>query len=156
MLRWRLIVAAAIIAALIGLYWLDAYSTRRGLWPGLWLLPAAVFFTVAATAEALALARRCGTDPLSGIVYLANLALVLAPWAGAVCRGQRPWHSTLAEPVPPAGAAPTALLALAVLLVFLGEMGRYRKPGGVMANVAAAVFVIVYVGAMLSSPSNSA
>ncbi len=71
MLRWRFPVAAAIVAALIGLCWLDARSAQ----PGLWLLPAAVFFTVAATAEMLALARRCGLDPLSGTVYLANLAL---------------------------------------------------------------------------------
>ncbi len=149
MLRWRFAVAAAIIAALIGLCWLDARSAQ----PGLWLLPAAVFFTVGATAEMLALARQCGMDPRPGIVHAANLALVLAPWAGAVCHGgQCPMKKALAA----AGAAPATLLALAVLLVFLGEMGRYRKPGGVLANIAAAVFAIVYVGAMLSSPSNSA
>ena len=149
MLRWRFAVAAAIIAALIGLCWLDARAAR----PGLWLLPAAVFFTVAATAEMLAFARQCGLAPLSGIVHAANLALVLGPWAGAVCRGsQCPIQKVLAA----AGAAPATLLALAVLLVFCGEMGRYRKPGGVLANIAAAVFAIVYVGAMLSSPSNSA
>ena len=37
-----------------------------------------------------------------------------------------------------------------MLLVFLGEMRRYQKPGGVTANIAAALFALVYVGVMLS------
>jgi phosphatidate cytidylyltransferase len=42
------------------------------------------------------------------------------------------------------------VLAVAVLLVFLDQMRRYRKPGGIAANVSAAVFIMVYVGVMLS------
>jgi phosphatidate cytidylyltransferase len=45
---------------------------------------------------------------------------------------------------------PLLALAAGVMLVLLSEMRRYEKPGGVMANVAAAAFTLVYVGLMLS------
>jgi phosphatidate cytidylyltransferase len=41
-------------------------------------------------------------------------------------------------------------LAAAALLVFVVEMYGYKEPGGSMANVAAAVFALVYVGLLLS------
>ena len=42
------------------------------------------------------------------------------------------------------------VLAIAVLLVFLGDTRRYPEPGGSPANIAAAVLAVVYVGVMLS------
>jgi len=69
---------------------------------------------------------------------------VLAPWATMLCLGRypgRPWEG---------GTLSLWILAVAVVVVFLGQMRRYRKPGGIMANVSAAVFVMVYVGVMLS------
>jgi len=41
------------------------------------------------------------------------------------------------------------LAAPALLVVFLVEITRYRKPGGNMANIAASIFTLVYIGLML-------
>ena len=62
MFLWRLLVATLIVAALIGLGWLDAGSCL----PGLWFVPAAVAFTVTATDEAIALARQGGMNRRPG------------------------------------------------------------------------------------------
>jgi phosphatidate cytidylyltransferase len=166
MFLWRLLVATLIVAALVGLGWLDAGASP----PGLWLMPAAVAFTVTATGEAIALARRGGMNPPAGIVHAANLLIVLAPWAPVlgVMRDPVPvqsfpasWASMLGEYWPCFAAARTGspwaigtlplwVLTVAVMLVFLVEMRRYRTPGGISGDLAAAVFIMVYVGVMLS------
>ena len=74
--------AVLMIAALAGLCWLDAQSSL----PGLWLPPVAVVFTVAATVEVLDLARQAGMAPPAAIVHMANLLLVLCPWAPLLYR----------------------------------------------------------------------
>ena len=146
MLRWRVSLAVLMIAALAGLCWLDASSSL----PGLWLAPVAVVFTVAATIEVLDLARQAGMAPPAAIVHTANLLLVLCPWAPLLYRR---WQGLGAERVGSPWAAGTLslwILTVAVMAVFLAEMRRYRKPGGVTANIAAAVFAMVYLGVMLS------
>jgi phosphatidate cytidylyltransferase len=40
------------------------------------------------------------------------------------------------------------LFAASVLAVFFGEMLRYEKPGGNLANMAASVFALAYIGLM--------
>ena len=142
MLRWRLLLGTLIIGTLVGLGWLDHYVDRLSPpVPGLPLLPVAIAFTVLATGEMLYLTGAGRMRPLPWAVYCGNLLMLASHWMPAVC-GQA------------AGVAPMAwpLLALAagVLLVLVGEMCRYEKPGGVTANVAAAVFCLVYVGGMLS------
>jgi phosphatidate cytidylyltransferase len=141
MLRWRLSLAFIIISALVGLGWLDAHSTL----PGLWLLPAAVLFTVLTTADVLYLAGNGGMRPRPGVVHTANLLLVLAPWTPVLCR-----HCPQSIEVLGSGSTVSLLiLAIATLMTFLGEMRRYQKPGGITANIAAGVFAMVYVGVML-------
>ena len=82
MLRWRFPLAVLIIAALAGLCWLDARSAIAGLW----LLPAALVFTVLASGEVLHLAAQGGMSPQRAVVYLGNLALVVSPWAPVLAR----------------------------------------------------------------------
>ena len=45
---------------------------------------------------------------------------------------------------------PLVAFTVAVLFALMGEMARYRRPGGVIANVGLAVFAIAYVGLLLS------
>ncbi len=121
--------------------------------PGLWLLPAAVVFTVTATGEAIALARQagmappagdrsCGQSP-AGAGPLGARALPTLPLLPAFAGlwGGSPWAG---------GTLALWIVAAAVILVFLDQMRRYRKPGGITANLSAAAFVMVYVGVMLS------
>jgi phosphatidate cytidylyltransferase len=137
MLRWRLLLGTLIIAVLVALGWLD----QRGTMPGVWLLPAAVAFTLLSTAEVLHLARASGMRPLAWPVYAGNLAIVLGQWLPSCCDAG---HGSAANGVL------ASTLALAVLLAFVGEMLRYEKPGGVLAGIAVSVFALVYVGVMLA------
>ena len=146
MLRWRLLLGILIIGTLAGLCWLDHWSSVRGSSiPGLWLLPVAMFFTIGASHEILALANRGGARPLPWAVYGGNLLLLGSNWIPAL-RGSSAGPTSLTAPM----AWPLLALAIGVLIVLIGEMRRYEKPGTVAGNVAAAVFALAYVGVMLS------
>jgi phosphatidate cytidylyltransferase len=135
MLRWRLLLGTLVIAALVALCWLDAGAPR----PGLWLLPIAIILTVLATKEVLDLLAAAGMQPMPWVVYLANLLVVVSPW---ITNGKG------LLPLQIAKAAPD-LAAPVLLAIFLVELGRYRKPGGNTANIAAGIFAVVYIGIML-------
>jgi phosphatidate cytidylyltransferase len=134
MLRWRLSLGTLLIAALVGLCWLDATART----PGMWLVPLAAIVAVLVTQEVLGLAAAANLRPWPWTVYLANLLLVCSGWPYAYDA--------------PFGWEPVRWSALvaAILLVFLAEMCRYRGPGGNVANLAAGIFAVCYVGLMLS------
>lgn len=140
MLRWRLSLGTLLIAAMVGLCWLD----HRAAEPGAWLLPVATVLTILASGEVLHLAASAGMRPVAWVVYCGNLLLLAANWVPQL----------LCESAERIGACQESsnclLLALGVgiLLAFVGEMARYRRPEGVLANLAAAVFALVYVGLM--------
>lgn len=153
MLRTRLILGTSLIALLVGLSWLD----HRAAVPGLWLAPVLVALVVLATQELLALLAARGLQPVAPVVYLGTLLVLLSPWASMAC----PWIGGTALPESATSCSPvgscagsegwtSAALAFAVVLVFLGEMVRFEKPGRVMADLSAAVFSIVYLGFLLS------
>jgi phosphatidate cytidylyltransferase len=141
MLRWRLILGTLIIAALVAVCWLDFHAAL----PGLWLLPIAAIAAVLATKELLDLAALAQLRPMPCTVYFGNVLLVVGVWLVMIAEPSR-WGTA------PLSWERTVLLSLslAVILVFLGEMWRYRKPGGNAANLAIGVFAVVYVGLMLS------
>ena len=129
-----------LVAAMAGLFWLD-YQTQMA---GIWLLPLGVVLAILATEEILAFMGAAGLHPAPAAVYAGNLLVVTDNWFPLVFSHIRPDRAV-------AGVAwPLAALALAVILVFLAEIRRYEKPGGVTGNIAAAIFVLVYVGLMLS------
>jgi phosphatidate cytidylyltransferase len=139
MLRWRLFLGTLIIVALVMLCWLDANAAE----PGMWLLPAVIIVTVLATKEVLDLLAAAGMQPVRWIIHLLNLFLVAFPWLHGVKQLKAPF--TL-QPMPHIAMNMVA----AVLVIFLAEMCRYRKPGGNIANIAAGVFALCYVGVMLA------
>jgi phosphatidate cytidylyltransferase len=168
MLGWRLLLGSGLTIVLVALGWLD-YVTSAAI-PGLWLIPVLVFFGGLATREVLDLLAAAGIRPLAWAVYAGNL-LVLAsawgPWAQCWLSGARPaphlqqFHLELAGQPGSSGEGAAAaagasgdwvLMALgaAVILVFVGEMRRFRTPGGVTANLAGGLLAIVYVGVLLS------
>ena len=143
MLRWRLLLGTLIIGGLVGLCRLDDLAEKQyGAVPGIWLLPLAALLAVAAGTEVLSLAGAAGMRPLPWAVHGGNLLLVAGNWVPLVCCSGAATRPSMA----PIACA----LAAGVLLIFVGEMRRYEKPGGVTANVAAGVFALVYVGVMLS------
>jgi phosphatidate cytidylyltransferase len=128
-----------LIAAMVGLCWLDHCAAE----PGVWLLPVAAVLTVLASGEVLHLAASAGMRPVAWVVYAGNLLLLAANWAPHWC-GDKAQGGAFLQP------SNCLLLALGagVLLAFVGEMARYRRPEGVLANLAAAVFALAYVGLM--------
>lgn len=136
MLRWRLLLGTLFVVALIALGWLD----HRGDWPGLWLAPVVVLIAMLATGEILHLQRLGGARPLGAVVYFGNLAILAACW----------WKLGFGDPSGFSLEGPALALALAVLALFVGEMRRYEKPGGITANLAAGCFGLVYVGLLLA------
>ena len=159
MLSRRLCFGTLIIAIVIGLSWLDVSIYRYGLardivWlpKGIVLLPTYLVCLFFMTQEVLRLLNVAGLKPLASSVYLGNLFIAISCWIANVIqqynleilknttsKGGWEWAAT---------ASFTALLAVAcgVILAFAAEMRRYSHPGGVMINLAGAVFTFAYLG----------
>lgn len=146
MLRWRLIFAAVIIAPLVALIVAD-FQNYFGT-PGILLTPLGLAVGLLAAGEILAMLKAKGHDPVAWPVYL-GVTLILA----AACA---PMGWQLAGVDYPADCPlgklgwPLAAAALAVGLVFVSEMMRYKEPGGVVVNVALGMFVTLYIGLLLT------
>ena len=149
MLRTRLMVGTLLIAALVGLCWLD----HRAAVPGTWLLPVLVAFTTLASQELLTLFAAKGLRPVAASVYAGNLLVVLSPWAASAARNLESSNaSAIGDSIASGLAAEFVLaaLAIAVALALLGEMARFGGPGRAAENLGASVFAIVYLGLLLS------
>jgi len=145
-LRWRLLVSALIIAPLVGLLVLD-YHCHFGA-PGIWLAPLPVLFTLLGVAEVLDLLAAKNLRPVAWSVY-AGAALVMA--ASLVPVFGRLVSTSDLHPNPLVQLAwPLAAFVVAIALVFLAEMARYQGPGGVVVNIALAVFTVAYVAVLMT------
>lgn len=136
MLRWRFLLGTLLIAAMIGLCWLDMHAPV----PGLYLMPVVIVLALMGTRELLEFAAAAGIHPLRWAVYLGNVIFLTLGWCLSVG-----WIPQLAG-VP---GMSMAFFFAAVFLVLLGEMKRYRQPGGNFANIVSGVFALVYIGLML-------
>jgi len=146
-LRWRLISAAVILAVLLSIIWLD----YKGIYfraPGTWLLP--VLFTVSmlATEEVLSLLKAKDHKPISWIVYVGNMLIPLAASLPIVLQLLRRPSEEIAYVA--SSDWPLAVLAVMTMVVFIGEMARYERPGHVIVNAALSIMTMVYVGLCIS------
>lgn len=139
MLRWRILLGVVFIGALVGLSWLDFATT-----PGAWLLPLAIVVGLAAAHEVVTLLARGGHYPLPAVIY-GGTVLVIASNAIPLFWFPPPDD----QPLDQLGW-PLVAFALVVLAALVGEISRYRHPGGVVVNVALATFGVAYVGVLLS------
>ena len=154
MLLWRLILGPILIAALVGLCWLD----YRAAWPGAYLLPLAVVLSLAGAGELLSMWRRreAATQPLPWVIYGGTLVTVLAAgapvwlpasWSGGPAVGQLGWLAIG--------------LVASLLLAMTGEMRRYESPltqplpqgersfPSATANLALSCLAVLYVGGLM-------
>ncbi len=139
MLRWRLSLGAVLIAALVGLVWLDATTTP----PGAWLLGLGVLLSLLAAQEVISLLAAGGYHPRADVIYGGTL-LVVASNAMAFVR-----PAPEEFPLQRLGW-PLLAFTVAFLATWIGEMRRYQKPGGVIVNVALATLGIAYAGLLIS------
>jgi phosphatidate cytidylyltransferase len=136
MLGARLLLGTLFIAALIGLCWLDFRSAQ----PGLGLLPLAAVLSLLAAGELVAMFRKRGHQPLLVVieagVLLTVLVTVFAPlWDGALLSSFQ-WF--------------TVVLAVALVVAMIGELGRFNASGAATTNMALTSFAILYVGGMMA------
>lgn len=142
MLRWRLILGTAFIAALVGLVYLDVRAAGESeLPPGLFLLPLALTIAVAATREYVNFVQSRDPSFDGRLLQVAVWAVVASPWLGACIGGDGSvgrWHMFI--------------FALSVLGVFLGEIVRYDKDQSqrVTERLAASMLGLTYIGLLLS------
>ncbi len=140
MLRWRLLLGTALIAALVGIARLDFLSSA----PGEWLLPLAMLVGLGAAHEMVSLLTRAGYRPLPSVIYGGTL-LVIGSNSIPLFVLRLPDD----QPTERLGW-PLLAFSLVVLWAFIGEMSRYRKPGGVIASVALGTLSVAYVGLLMS------
>jgi phosphatidate cytidylyltransferase len=170
--------AAAILVPLVGLLYADVHW--NGGVPGIWLVPLGWLVSLLAAGEVLDLLRTPGPPlsvptplcaglptphstghdlslptphgtghrPVAWAVYLGVSLVFLSACVPLL------WPLS-GNPYPancPLGRLGWPLLAMigAVTLALVGEMRRYEQPGGVIVNLALAVFTIVYAGLPLA------
>jgi phosphatidate cytidylyltransferase len=142
MLRWRLILGAVFIAALVGLVLLDVWAAvETTLPPGLVLLPLALTITGAATREFTNFVKTREPEFDGGLLWPGNWLIVASPWLGA-CVGGRDM----------AGRWQMSTFVGVVLLTFLREILRYDKDASrrVTERLALSVLGLTYVGLLMS------
>jgi phosphatidate cytidylyltransferase len=141
LLRWRLLLGALLIGAFIGLLWLDYHASP----PAAWLFLLVLVFGLAAAQEVISLLATAGYRPLGGVIY-AGTMLVIASNAIPLFVLSVPDSQPLERLAWPL----MAFTIFGVLASLTGEMIRYRRPGGVLVNVALATFAVAYVGLLFS------
>jgi phosphatidate cytidylyltransferase len=134
LLRWRLLLGTFLIAAVVGLCWLD-YHARV---PGIWFMPVALALSILASKEVLWLLAARDLHPLPAIVYAGNLAIVGSNFVPVL----------LGDPDPNQWGLIT--FTVMILVAFVGEMWRYTQPGNSMLGVSLTIFAFAYVGVLLS------
>jgi phosphatidate cytidylyltransferase len=139
MLRWRLLLGTIFVAALVGMFWGDAYLARQGKPAGMLLVPLAVVVGVLAAQEFLGMVRL--REPLvsGAVTYVGTAAIVAAPWL-AVLADRSPGDMQLIAYV-------SSLLAVVML-----EICRYDKDSSqrVIERLAVGVLGLTYVGVLMS------
>ena len=127
-------VGAVLIAALVGLVRLDYLASV----PATWLFPLAALAAVGAANEVVSLLAAGGRRPLASVIYGGTLAVIASNAIPLFVHREMDPLARLGWPL--------LAYTLVVLAALVGEMIRYRQPGGVMVNVALAVFGVAYAG----------
>lgn len=142
MLRWRLLLGALFIAALVALCWLDFHAPR----PGVYLLPLALVVSLLGAGELLAMFRHRPREeqPLAASIYGGVLIAVGAAGMPALWPGS--WQA--GSPLGQLGWLAIGLAA-GLLLAILGELRRFEMPGQATTNLALAGFAVLYLGGLM-------
>ncbi|HEY2251707.1 MAG TPA: phosphatidate cytidylyltransferase, partial [Planctomycetaceae bacterium] len=140
MLAWRLFLGPILIAALVGMFALDARFGPKA--PVLWAL--ACLLTWRSSWELSQLLRsRCA--PNFGLCGCAAVAIVSANWFVPL---------TIAGPAagpPTAALGPMMLVfALAVMALFVSGLARYTAPGKSVETLGAELLILAYVAVFVS------
>ncbi len=137
MLRWRLIIGALLIAAMVAL----AYGDTRPGYMGWFVMPVALACVYLATDEMLGMFAARGGRPLRWVTQCANLMIVMANWL-PLWRPELAQHGTFAWPM--------MAFAGGVILVFVVEMVQFDGVGHITERLALAVLPQAYVALLFT------
>jgi phosphatidate cytidylyltransferase len=140
LLRWRLLLGVLLVGGVAALAWLDLHAHL----PGMWLFPLAMLVGLGAAHEMATLLAKAGYQPLPGVIYGGSLLVIGSNTIPLFVLPQLD-----DQPTERLGW-PLMAFALVMLWAFVGEMSRYRKPGGVTSNIAVGMLAVAYVGLLLS------
>lgn len=137
MLKYRLPIGILLVAALIGLLWLDEHVAARGHSAGLVMLPVVVLLLIMAGRELARILREKSIAAATGMTCL-------AAGLGLLTSMMRRFPGTSET-----GAALVSSGAIIVLVVSLMYYARKRNAQGTVAAAGGALLSFVYVGLML-------
>jgi phosphatidate cytidylyltransferase len=140
LLRWRILLGAGLIAALAALMVLD----HHGRTPGFWLLLVALAAGLVGAQEVVRLLTTAGRHPLPSVIYGGIVAVIGSNAVSVFWRPVSEAHAL--ERL----AWPFLAFTAVVVAALVGEMRRYERAGGAMANAGLAVLGVAYVGITLS------
>ena len=141
----RVVMACAVAAVFTGLAWADA-TGLAGAAPAWWLLPVVMVVAICGVDE---LVRLCGARDRMLTAWILRPAAVAVPLAAAC--GAQAFSAATATAAPTAamGWAAAAFTA-ALLALFAVEVAGYRHGGRAVERLAAAVFIVAYIGLPLA------
>ena len=140
MLGWRLFLGPILIAALVGLFALDAHFGPTA--PVLWVL--ACLLTWRSSWELTQLLKG-RSEPNYRLCVFAAVAIVSANWAV-------PWAIPAKLGLQITGPLEPAMLAfaLAAMALFVSGLSRYRAPGKSVETLGAELLILAYVSVFVS------
>ena len=141
-MRWRLILGPCLAIGLAGLLTLDAY-TGRAAWG---LLVLALLIAVRATWELSQLLQIRSFSVQQWLVQLASVLVLGVNWAERVISPEYDLHLRATAALGPA----MLTFALALMVLLWSEAYRYQRPGNSMESLGAEIFIVSYVGILLS------
>jgi phosphatidate cytidylyltransferase len=141
-LRWRMILGPVLAAGLACLMGLDGY-TGRAAWGLLFL---AICISIRATWELSHLFRVRSFEIQSWLVQAGSLLVLGANWIERIAEPSIDLYVRH-----PAALGPAMLaFALVFLILLWSEAIRFRRPGNSMESLGAEIFIVSYVGILLS------
>lgn len=143
-LTWRLSLSAVLIPLLVGLFvWDHALGASAPV-----LLVLCLLLALRAVWELAVLLRTRSFEPHVALASVCSAAVILAGWRTGM-PGPCPGIDSATSGLGPAMLA----FAVAVLAVLGHACVRYREPGANMETLGAEVFIVAYVGVLLSVTS---
>jgi phosphatidate cytidylyltransferase len=138
MLRWRLILGALFIAALVAVCWLD-----NEVRPGAFLLPLALMLSWMAVVELLDMLNQKGRKPLAETLYIGVLLSVFLAGIPVFCPQAVAGNKL-------AGLGWLAIgLVVGLLIIIVGELQRYDGRWHTTVNLGLSAFGILYIGGLM-------
>ncbi|MEI6240967.1 MAG: phosphatidate cytidylyltransferase [Planctomycetia bacterium] len=141
----RSVAAIGVALVFAGLAWADS-TGLAGAAPAWWLLPVVIVVAIGGVDE---LVHLCGSRDLLVPSWLLRPAAVAVPLAAA--GGAQAFSAATATASPPAALGwAAAAFTIFLLALFASEVAGYRPLGRAFERLAAATFIVAYIGLPLA------